>query len=100
IRDFHVTGVQTCALPISKKIRAALDAKLIPILCVGETESERKNGKTEEVLLRQLHGSLATTTANEIANIVIAYEPVWAIGTGNKIGRASCRERGWGGVGG
>jgi triosephosphate isomerase len=67
---------------VSKKLRAALDAKLIPIVCIGESESERAGNETEAVLLRQMSESLATIDANDAPKVVIAYEPVWAIGTG------------------
>jgi triosephosphate isomerase len=67
---------------VNKKTRAAIDAALRPIVCIGETLSERDAGKVEEVLNRQIRGSLAGVTAKELVDVVIAYEPVWAIGTG------------------
>jgi triosephosphate isomerase len=67
---------------INKKLKTALQHRLVPIVCVGEVLAEREAGKTEEVLLRQTRGVLAGITAGEAAPIVIAYEPVWAIGTG------------------
>ena len=67
---------------VNKKVRAAHEASLKPILCVGETLAERDADKVEEVLETQLRGSLAGLNAKEIAETVIAYEPVWAIGTG------------------
>ncbi len=67
---------------INKKLHAALKHELIPIVCVGEVLAEREGGHTEEVLLRQTRGVLAGITAAQAAPIVIAYEPVWAIGTG------------------
>jgi len=67
---------------VNKKVRAALDASLKPILCVGETLAERDADRVEEVLETQLRGSLAGLSGKEIAETVIAYEPVWAIGTG------------------
>jgi triosephosphate isomerase len=67
---------------ISRKVPAALAAGLVPILCVGETETERDGGRTEAVLRRQLDADLAGVAADRLAGIVIAYEPVWAIGTG------------------
>jgi len=67
---------------VNKKVRAAIDASLKPILCVGETLAERDADRVEEVLETQLRGSLAGLSGKEIAETVIAYEPVWAIGTG------------------
>ncbi len=67
---------------INRKLRTALAHQLIPIVCVGEVLAEREAGKTNEVLVRQTRGVLAGITAAEAAPIVIAYEPVWAIGTG------------------
>jgi triosephosphate isomerase len=64
------------------KVRAALAAGLTPILCVGELLAEREGGKTEEVLKRQFSGGVAALTAAEFSRIILAYEPVWAIGTG------------------
>ncbi len=67
---------------INRKLKAALAHGLVPIVCVGEVLAEREGGKTEQVLLRQTRGVLAGITAAEAAPIAIAYEPVWAIGTG------------------
>lgn len=67
---------------VNKKVHAAHEASLKPILCVGETLEERDANRVEEVLETQLRGSLAGLGAKEIAETVIAYEPVWAIGTG------------------
>jgi triosephosphate isomerase (TIM) len=67
---------------ISKKARAAHTAALKPIVCVGETLTEREAGRTEKVLETQIHGSLAGLTKEQMAETVVAYEPVWAIGTG------------------
>jgi triosephosphate isomerase len=67
---------------ISKKAQTAHAASLRPIVCVGETLSEREGGQTEKVLERQVKGSLAGITKEQMAETVIAYEPVWAIGTG------------------
>src|SRR6202035_2733705 len=66
----------------NKKIKAALGAELTPILCVGELLAEREGGKTEEVLERQFRCGVAALTAAEFSRIILAYEPVWAIGTG------------------
>jgi triosephosphate isomerase (TIM) len=65
-----------------KKVQAVLRNGIRPILCVGETASERAHNETRHVLHDQVVSGLANVTSNEIENIVIAYEPVWAIGTG------------------
>jgi triosephosphate isomerase len=67
---------------LAKKVPAALAADLEPILCVGESEEARDAGQTEEVLERQLQADLADVSDEDIAKVVIAYEPIWAIGTG------------------
>ena len=67
---------------VNKRLAAALAAGLIPIVCIGELLEERESGKTEEVLATQIRGGLANVSAEDAAKIVIAYEPVWAIGTG------------------
>ena len=67
---------------INKKTHAVLGGGLIPIVCVGELLDERESGKTMEVIKRQLDGSLAGLSAEQMTKVVIAYEPVWAIGTG------------------
>jgi triosephosphate isomerase len=67
---------------VNVKVHAALNAGLTPIVCVGETLDEREGGQTEDIVTEQLFGSLAGVTAEQAAGIVIAYEPVWAIGTG------------------
>jgi triosephosphate isomerase len=64
------------------KIKAALAIGLTPILCVGELLADREGGKTEEVLARQFSGGVASLTGPEFSRIILAYEPVWAIGTG------------------
>jgi triosephosphate isomerase len=67
---------------LAKKVPAALAAELEPILCVGESNEARDGGQTEEVLERQLQADLAEVSDEDIAKVVIAYEPIWAIGTG------------------
>ncbi len=67
---------------ISKKAAAAHAASLKPIVCVGETLAEREAGQTESVLLTQVRGSLAGLSKQQMEETIIAYEPVWAIGTG------------------
>ncbi len=67
---------------INKKVHAALQAGLTPIVCVGELLAERESGQTAAVIERQFRGSLAGISAEQAARLVLAYEPVWAIGTG------------------
>jgi triosephosphate isomerase len=67
---------------LARKVAAALAADLEPILCVGESEAARDAGETEEVLERQLQADLAAVESADLSRIVIAYEPIWAIGTG------------------
>ncbi len=67
---------------VNRKLRCALPAGLIPIVCVGEVLQEREAGLTEEVLRRQCVGAFRTIPGEQAARITIAYEPIWAIGTG------------------
>jgi len=67
---------------VNKKVLAALNAGLKPILCVGETLDENENGKTGDVVKRQLTDALKGVSIEDFGKIMIAYEPVWAIGTG------------------
>ena len=67
---------------IRAKVQAAIRNHIKPILCVGETAFERSEGETSDVLHDQLIGGLANVTSEELEHIVIAYEPIWAIGTG------------------
>ncbi|HKB86798.1 MAG TPA: triose-phosphate isomerase [Ignavibacteriaceae bacterium] len=67
---------------INEKIKAALKAGLKPIFCIGETLEEREKGKEKDILKTQLSGGLNEVSLDELKNIIIAYEPVWAIGTG------------------
>jgi triosephosphate isomerase (TIM) len=67
---------------VAKKTKAALGAGLTPIVCVGEMLAEREAGRTEQVCRTQFLGSLGALTPEEFSRILIAYEPVWAIGTG------------------
>ncbi|WP_347490186.1 triose-phosphate isomerase [Desulfoscipio sp. XC116] len=67
---------------VNKKVHAALAHDLIPIVCVGERLEERESGTTEDVVRGQVEGALAGLTARQAAGLVVAYEPVWAIGTG------------------
>ncbi len=68
---------------INKKLQAALNADLKPIFCIGENEAERRENKTFQVLENQLRKGLRELGMHDLENFVIAYEPVWAIGTGN-----------------
>jgi triosephosphate isomerase (TIM) len=67
---------------VAKKVVAALAKGLIPILCVGETLSENEAGKTDEVCRRQVSAAYASLNAEQAAKVIVAYEPIWAIGTG------------------
>jgi len=67
---------------VNAKAKAALAAGLMPIVCVGETLEDREGGRTEAVVTTQINGSLAGLSAADLARTVVAYEPVWAIGTG------------------
>lgn len=67
---------------IQAKVKQALLHEICPILCIGESEGERERGESEKVLHKQLSGCLAGLSAEEMEKVVIAYEPIWAIGTG------------------
>ncbi len=67
---------------VNRKARAALAAGLKPIICGGELLSERQDGKTDETVVRQVKAALEGISADDAAQVVLAYEPVWAIGTG------------------
>ncbi len=75
---FHETDAD-----VLKKTQAALDAGLFPIVCIGERPEEHKAGKTNDVIIRQFAAGVAGLTEEQFANVAIAYEPIWAIGTGN-----------------
>lgn len=75
---FHETSKETRG-----KVQAALRNKIKPVLCIGETTDERTSGETYAVLHDQLVAGLANVTSEDINDVIIAYEPVWAIGTGN-----------------
>src|SRR5882724_6274416 len=77
---------------ISKKAAAVHRASLKPIVCIGETLAEREGGQTNTVLERQLHGSLAGLSKEQMAETIVAYEPVWAIGTGKTATTAQAQE--------
>ena len=77
-RTYYAETNEHCAL----KAKRLFADNIIPILCIGETEAEYDAGKTSEVIKSQLKGSLAGLTNDEVSRMVIAYEPIWAIGTG------------------
>jgi triosephosphate isomerase (TIM) len=67
---------------LARKVPAALEAGLLPILCVGESDDERERDDTDQVLRRQVEAALSRVSDERLADVVIAYEPIWAIGTG------------------
>ena len=67
---------------VNKKIKAVIDGGLIPVVCVGETLEDREQDRTENVVKTQVTGALRAFEEQDIASLIIAYEPVWAIGTG------------------
>ena len=68
---------------VNKRVKAVIAASMTPIMCVGETEAEYDAGQTEEVVLTQVSGGLSGLSGDAVGGLVIAYEPIWAIGTGN-----------------
>ncbi len=77
---------------INKRLKAALAQGLVPILCIGETLAERDGGLLQQVLKTQIEGALAGFTAAQLETLVVAYEPVWAIGTGRTATSAQAQE--------
>lgn len=77
---------------VNRKIRAAVDANLIPVFCIGETETEREAGDTFSVLDKQIEGGLKNFVFSDLGNLIVAYEPVWAIGTGKTATREQAQE--------
>lgn len=85
-----------CDSLVNKKAKAALAGGLKPIVCVGETLDVRDAGGTEKLVRSQIAGGLAGLTAEQMASVVVAYEPVWAIGTGRTATPAQAQEvHGW-----
>ena len=77
---------------VNRKVAAALAAELVPIVCVGETLEQREANETFAVLDRQVHTGLEGLTPDQIAQLIVAYEPVWAIGTGRTASAAQAEE--------
>ena len=86
-RFFHETDET-----VNRKLRAAIDAKLTPIVCIGETLEERESDQTLAVLDRQIRVGLDGLNGDHVAALVVAYEPVWAIGTGRNATPAQAAE--------
>ncbi len=76
---------------INSKTKKAFEHGLTPIVCVGETLEEREGGKFEDVIKTQVEGGLADLSADQVKQLVIAYEPVWAIGTGKSADEADAQ---------
>ena len=77
-RQYHAESDQL----VNRKVRLAFSSGLTPIICVGESLAERESGKTEEVVAAQIAGVTASFSADDLSGVIVAYEPVWAIGTG------------------
>ncbi len=77
---------------INLKLHKTIETGLKPILCIGETLQQRENGEMQEVLSRQIKGGLSNLTATQMATVVIAYEPIWAIGTGKTASTTQAQE--------
>jgi triosephosphate isomerase len=77
---------------VNKRIKAAIEANLIPVFCVGETEAERDADQTFSVLDKQIRKGLEGHSAGNLSRLVIAYEPVWAIGTGKTATKEQAQE--------
>ena len=77
---------------VNKRLGAVLKQSLVPILCIGETLAERQGNKLQQVLETQVKGALAGFTPEQLATLVVAYEPVWAIGTGITATTAQAQE--------
>jgi triosephosphate isomerase len=77
---------------VNKKVKAVIKAKMIPIICVGETLEERECERTFQVLERQVGSALLGLTVDDMSSVIIAYEPVWAIGTGRTASEAQAQE--------
>ena len=77
---------------VNRRVRAALEASLQPIVCIGETLAERESGKHHSVVAQQLAGGLDGLTRQSLLRIILAYEPVWAIGTGRTASPETAQE--------
>lgn len=77
---------------VNKKIKSALTVGLKPIVCVGETLEQRENSKTEEIVTNQVEKAFNNLKAEDLKNIIIAYEPIWAIGTGKTATKEEANE--------
>lgn len=78
---------------INKKAHAVLEEGMVPIICVGESEAEREAGETQAVVENQIENALANLEASDVEALVLAYEPIWAIGTGKTATPEEANER-------
>jgi len=78
---------------VNKKVHAVLDQSMTPIICVGETSEEQDAGKTEEKIKRQVEEALKEVSQEQASKLIIAYEPIWAIGTGKTASAAQANDR-------
>ena len=77
---------------VNKKLKKALEVGLNPIVCVGETLEQRENGETQKIITSQTEKAIAGLEANQVEKVIIAYEPIWAIGTGKTATKEDANE--------
>ena len=77
---------------VNKKIRSAIANRLIPVFCIGENEQQREDGRTFSVLDKQIENGIKGFSSNELSTLIVAYEPIWAIGTGKTATQEQAQE--------